>query len=113
MNPVWRSIVVALAAVVHAAAMAAPPGCAIPGDVIWWIADDCMAKLQTDDEIPASACIAEQSKRRFADACAAKHHYKRSMCRRAKAGGEVESVERCVADPAFMGRTVRNRGVGR
>lgn len=112
MNPVWRCIVVALAVVVQAVAMAASPACAIPGDVTWWIADDCMAKLETDDEIPASACIAEQSKRRFADACAAKRHYKRSMCRRAKASGAVDSVERCVADPAFMGRTVRNRGVG-
>lgn len=112
MNAGRRFIVIALAAGVQAAAMAAPPACAIPGDVIWWIADDCMARLETDDEIAASDCIAGQLRRHFPEACAAKRHYKRSMCRRAKAGGAVDSVERCLADPAFMGRTVRNRGVG-
>jgi hypothetical protein len=84
---VRRLIVIAIAGGVHALALAAPPSCPVPGDVIWWIADDCMGKLETDDEIAASACIERESKRRFATACVAKRHYKRSLCRRARPPG--------------------------
>jgi hypothetical protein len=45
--------------------------------------------------MPASACIAEQSKRRFADACTAKRHDKGSMCRRVqgeRAGGQRRAL---------------------
>ena len=88
--------------------------CRVPGDRIHWIADYCMAQLKTDDEIPASACISKQSKRRFANDCAAKIYYKRQMCRlsvdrKARKG----SVQSCEADSGFIGRTVRNGGVGR
>jgi hypothetical protein len=88
--------------------------CRVPGDKMHWIADFCMAQLETDDEIPASPCIGRESKKRFASDCAAKIYYKRQMCRlsvdrKARKG----SVQSCEADNAFIGRTVRNRGVGR
>jgi hypothetical protein len=88
--------------------------CRVPGDRIHWIADFCMAQLETDDEIPASACISGQARKRFANDCAAKIYYKRQMCRlvlerKARKG----SVQSCEADSGFIGRTVRNGGVGR
>lgn len=97
-----------LAFVLLLTGLARAADCPVPGDKVHWIADYCMAQLQTDDEIPAMACIGEELKMAPADDCAAKRHYKRELCRLVR---EVD-VERCVADPAFMGRTVRNGGVG-
>lgn len=72
-----------------------------------------MSKLETDDEIPASACIDEELKRAFKTDCAAKLHYKRAMCRKSIAAGQREGgIGRCIADGDFMGYTVRNKGVG-
>ena len=106
-----RSVVaIALLAVLPAAAQ----GCRVAGDKMHWIADFCMAQLETDDEIPASACIGRESKKRFANDCAAKIFYKRQMCRLAvERKTRKGSVQGCEADAAFIGRTVRNRGVGR
>jgi hypothetical protein len=40
-------------------------------------------------------------------------HYKTKMCRiMAAAGTRQGSVEQCVKDPTFKGRTVENGGVG-
>ena len=48
------------------------------------------------------------------DACAAKRQYKRALCELSIRRGHVKGgVERCLRDPAFMGSTVRNGGVGR
>jgi hypothetical protein len=89
------------------------PSCLVPGEPIHWIADWCMLTLQTDDEIAASDCIAQQRARRFASACAAKTHFKREMCRVMRAGdASAVAIDQCVADPAVVGRTVRNGGVG-
>lgn len=78
-----------------------------------WIADYCMAKLQTDDEIPASECIAKESGHKFQSDCAAKIRYKRAMCRTAIADKRHRGpLSACVRDPAFVGHTVRNGGVG-
>lgn len=99
-----------------AAALAAPLAafaCDIPGTKIHWIADYCMAQLETDDEIPASACIAKELALAFPGDCAAKRHYKKAMCQLSVSRGTTkDSVERCAADPGFVGRTVRNGGVG-
>lgn len=99
-----------------AAALLAPLtafACDIPGTKIHWIADYCMAQLETDDEIPASACIAKEAAVPFASDCAAKRHYKKAMCELSVSRGTTkDSVERCAADPGFVGRTVRNGGVG-
>src|SRR5215212_2668972 len=79
--------------------------CAIPGEPVQWIADYCMLKLETDDEIAASDCIQAEGRRRFSDNCAVKLHFKRRMCERMIRGGTRSgSVTRCVRDPAFMGR---------
>lgn len=96
-----------------AMAQAPGPACPVPGEVVQWIADYCMLTLQTDDEIAVSDCIAENLKKPFAGECAAKTHFKRAMCGLSpQESGPAGSVERCVADPDFMGRTVSNNGVG-
>jgi hypothetical protein len=97
-----------LAAALLFAGAAHGADCPVPGEKIHWIADYCMARLGTDDEIPAMDCIMEENKKVHADACAAKRHYKRELCRLV----DKEKLERCLADPDFMGRTVRNGGVG-
>lgn len=99
-----RSIVL----LVSFAAAAQAADCPVPGEKIHWIADYCMAQIGTDDEIPAMDCIMEHDKKKYADDCAAKRHYKRELCQVVKPG----EVERCMSDPQFMGRTVRNGGVG-
>jgi hypothetical protein len=87
--------------------------CLITGDSIHWIADYCMAKLETDDEIAASDCINDELQRPFPDDCAAKRHYKRALCELAIARETIAgTVESCVADKKFMGSTVENGGVG-
>ena len=89
------------------------PTCSVQGAVIQWAADYCMLKLETDDEIAADECIGEQIKATFPSECAAKIHFKRAMCGLVIArDGSRGTVEQCVKDPAFMGRTVRNGGVG-
>lgn len=102
-----------LAALLSSTVAAAAPACRIPGMKIHWIADYCMAQLETDDEIAAGACIGDELGRAFADDCAAKLHYKRAMCERAIAlryrQGDVDG---CLADREFVGSTVRNGGVG-
>ena len=110
----FRLLVAALvcAAGPHALGQAAPRACAVPGETIQWMADYCMLTLETDDEIAASGCIEAQQKLRFRDACAAKLHFKRAMCGILARSGTVGSVARCVADPAFRGRTVERGGVG-
>lgn len=91
----------------------AQPQCPIPGDAVHWVADYCMATLQTDDEIPASDCIAAHPVNAFASDCAAKRHYKRELCRLLQAADATSAaIEHCVGDPAVLGRTVREGGVG-
>ncbi len=90
-----------------------PPPCPIVGDPIHWVADACMAKLETDDEIAASDCINDELQRPFPDDCAAKRHYKRALCELALAREtRTGSLESCMADKNFMGSTVENGGVG-
>ena len=102
----------ALAAVTLIAS-AADPGCEVPGDKVHWIADYCMAKLGTDDEIAAGDCINEELTRRFASDCAAKLHYKKQMCEAAVQRGDFKGgVQACLADRSFAGPTVSNGGVG-
>ena len=84
-----------------------------PGEAIQWIADYCMARIGTDDEIAASDCIASETQRVFDNACKAKLHYKRSMCELAlESLVRPGSIAACVADRTFVGRTVRHNGVG-
>jgi hypothetical protein len=110
-TPIFLGLILAFIA---AAPVVAQPGeCRIPGEKIHWLADFCMAALETDDEIPASACIEEELKKSFTDDCAAKLHYKSAMCdqaisRQQRKGG----VSQCVRDAGFVGATVRNGGVG-
>jgi hypothetical protein len=95
---------------IHAAAA---PECMAPGVRIQWIADYCMLKMQTDDEIAASACIETEMRRSFPSSCASNLHFKRSMCELlVRAGTRPGTVEQCVQDSTFKGRTVENKGVG-
>ena len=93
--------------------LGAATACPAPGGPIHWRADYCMLKMQTDDEIAVSGCIEAEGKRRFRNACAANTHYKRRMCQHMiRRGTQAGSVEACVANAEFSGRTVRNGGVG-
>ena len=87
--------------------------CALPGDQVQWIADYCMASMETDDEMAAVPCIMEEGRTHFESACGAKQHYKRELCKLLIDGGSVRGpLERCVSDAAFRGRTVERAGVG-
>ena len=106
-----------LAATTLVVATLLPPAqaaaCELPGEAIHWVMDYCMARLQTDDEIAASDCInKEWSRRRASDACVTKRWAKTAMCRLARQRGHVSDVAGCIADPSFVGSTVRGGGVG-
>ncbi len=112
-----KSTIVAVLAVVGAVssapcAAAAPPDCAVKGTRMHWIADYCMANLQTDDEIAAGDCINAEASRKFAGECRAKTHYKKSLCTLVASRKHVTGIDRCMADKDFMGSTVRQKGVG-
>ena len=87
--------------------------CLAPGEPIQWLADYCMLKMETDDEIAASGCMEQERKRVFPNSCASNTHFKQRMCEvMIQSGTEAGTLERCMNDPTFMGRTVRNGGVG-
>jgi hypothetical protein len=106
-----RYVLTALA-FIAAPALAAPP-CPVAGERMHWVVDYCMAKLETDDEIAASDCIAGELEKAPRNACVAKRSYKQRLCElvvsRKNPNGTVAA---CVADPRFAGSTVRNGGVG-
>ena len=77
-HPMKGALAIVLMACTAAARAATP--CAAPGEPIQWIADYCMLKLETDDEIAASGCIERERKARFSSACASNAHFKKRMC---------------------------------
>lgn len=92
---------------------AAQASCNAPGDTVHWIADYCMLKMETDDEIAVSDCLSAEMKKRFSSTCASNTYFKRRMCEiSARDGTRAGSVQQCVQDPAFKGKTVEARGVG-
>ena len=92
-------------------ASAAP--CVAPGEPIQWRADYCMLKMETDDEIAISRCMEQKGKRHFPNSCASNTHFKKRMCElMIQNGTRVGRLGRCIKDRAFIGRTVRNGGVG-
>jgi hypothetical protein len=87
--------------------------CIAPGEPIHWRADYCMLKMETDDEIAVSECIEMEGKRRFRNACASNTHFKKRMCAlMIQSGTKAGTIEQCVKDPNFKGRTVQRGGVG-
>ena len=87
--------------------------CPAEGQPVQWIADYCMLKVETDDEIAVSGCIEEQGKKSFATACASNLHFKKKMCERMlRNGTRAGTVEQCVNDLTFKGRVVERGGVG-
>jgi hypothetical protein len=107
--------VVLLAAISFATPVSAQPReCPVAGTRIHWIADYCMSKLETDDEIAASPCIGKEVARAFTNDCGAKLYYKKTMCRLAISRKQrQDDINSCLADKEFKGATVRNGGVGR
>lgn len=98
--------------------VAAKPGdgadCPLAGEKVQWVADYCMASLETDDQTAAVPCIQEENRARYASACAAKQHYKRELCKLLIDSGSVQGpLERCVNDPAVRGQMVERRGATR
>jgi hypothetical protein len=105
--------VLALALLTAASLANAAPACLAPGEPIHWRADYCMLLMETDDEIAVSECIEKQGKRRFPNACAGNTHFKKRMCElMVRDGLRSGSVNGCVRDRGFKGRTVRSGGVG-
>lgn len=95
------------------AAAAAADRCPVPGEPLHWIADYCMLTLETDDEIAAAACIEQQGRRRFRHPCASNIHFKKGMCElMVRSGTRSGTVDQCLRDPSFRGRTVERGGVG-
>jgi hypothetical protein len=106
-------LLVAAAAVALPSTARPEDRCSAKGEPIHWIADYCMLKLETDDEIAASDCIEKELKRKFRNRCAAKLHFKKGMCEAMiRSQTRSGSVAQCVRDPKFMGRTVAAGGVG-
>ena len=87
--------------------------CAAEGEPIQWVADYCMLKMETDDEIAVSGCIEEERKRAFPSSCASNLHFKKGMCEAMiRNGTRTGTVDQCVKDPTFKGRVVEAGGVG-
>jgi hypothetical protein len=86
--------------------------CLAEGEPIQWIADYCMLKMETDDEIAVSGCIEEERKKSFTASCASNLHFKTKMCEVViRNGTRAGSVDQCVKDPKFKGRVVEAGGV--
>ena len=106
---------IALIPMLALAACASRPvaeACPIPGEAIHWQADACLFESETDDIIAAQPCMDRGATLRFADACAEKRFYKQRLCEGMVAASlRAGTVAECVADPAFVGRTVRDGGV--
>jgi len=87
--------------------------CAAAGEPIQWIADYCMLKMETDDEIAVSGCIEEERRKSFPSSCASNLHFKKKMCEAMiRNGTKTGTVDQCVKDPTFKGRVVEAGGVG-
>jgi hypothetical protein len=107
------AVSVAVAVTAWSTQVGADNRCAVDGEPIQWVADYCMLKLETDDEIAVSGCIEEQSKRSFTDSCARNLHFKKSMCEVVIGNGtRTGTVDQCVKDPTFKGRVVEAGGGG-
>ena len=106
------SVVMAVLAAWASFAEAETP-CPADGEPVQWVADYCMLKMETDDEIAISGCLEEERKIKFANACASNTHFKRRMCElMIRNGTRAGTLDQCVKDPAFKGRTVEAGGVG-
>jgi hypothetical protein len=84
--------------------------CPVPGAMEHWRADYCMSQVGTDDVLAAQPCLEKEQTLLFRSACTAKLHYKRKMCELSVRASGKGSVDVCVKDPLFQGRTVRNGG---
>lgn len=102
-----------LAGIAWSAQLGAAGQCAADGEPIQWVADYCMLKMETDDEIAVSGCIEEERKKSFPNGCASNLHFKKAMCEAMiRNGTKPGTVDQCVKDPSFKGRTVEAGGVG-
>lgn len=87
--------------------------CTAYGAPIQWAADYCMLKMETDDEIAVADCLEEEIAKLIDDDCASKLHFKRNMCElMIRNGTRPGTVDQCVKDSTFKGRTVEAGGVG-
>ena len=111
MKAVALAIAIALGAT--AVGVRAAPTCMAEGEPIQWIADYCMLKMATDDEVAVSGCIEEERSASFPSDCASKLHFKTGMCEIVvRNGTRAGTVWQCVKDPTFKGRVVKAGGVG-
>lgn len=103
----------AMSAIAWATLVGADNRCAAEGEPVHWVADYCMLKMETDDEIAVSGCIEEERKKSFPNSCASNLHFKKGMCEAMiRNGTKSGTVDQCVKDPTFKGRVVEAGGVG-
>lgn len=108
-----RQLVLLSALAAATSVLAQSRECPAAGEKIHWMADYCMSKLETDDEIAASSCIDEELTRAFKSDCVAKIYYKNALCRLSISRKlRPDGIKNCLADRTFLGPTVRNGGVG-
>jgi len=101
----------AMSAIAWATLVGADNRCVAEGEPVQWVADYCMLKMETDDEIAVSGCIEEERKKSFPNA--SNLHFKKGMCEAMiRNGTKSGTVDQCVKDPTFKGRVVEAGGVG-
>src|SRR3954465_9048167 len=107
-----KALALALTLLTRLSLVEAATPCIAPGEPIQWVADYCMLKMETDDEIAVSGCIEAERKKTFDSACASNLHFKRRMCERlVRQGTRAGTVAQCVKDRTFKGRVVEAGGV--
>jgi hypothetical protein len=82
--------------------------CEIPGESGQWMADYCLAAVQTDDLVAAQPCLEHERNRRHGEECATRREYKQDWCRLVvRSGAREGSFAQCIADPHAAGAIVK------
>ena len=111
MKAIYAALV--MVSIVWSTPTSAEGQCVAAGEAIQWIADYCLLKMQTDDEIAVSDCIEEERKKPFPTSCASNLNFKKGICVAViRNGTKADTVDQCMKDPTFKGRTVKAGGVG-
>ena len=82
--------------------------CEIPGESGQWVADYCLAAVQTDDLVAAQPCIDHERNRHHGEECAMRREYKQDWCRLVvRNGARAGSFAECIGDPHAAGAIVK------
>src|SRR5436190_1643482 len=70
--------------------------CEIPGESGQWMADYCLAAVQTDDLVAAQPCMDHERKRHHGEECATRREYKQGARRRQRPYDDPQAQDRRV-----------------